>query len=277
MIHLLLAILSSASVSLVMRLSTDRAGGSGMLAMNYLTCLLLAGGFTGFSALFPTVPSLPATLGLGAANGLLYLLGFVLLQVNVQKNGVVLSATFMKLGLLVPMVVSVLFFDEVPAPLQAVGFVIAVLSIVLINFEKSSAVLQFKAGLILLLLAGGGGDAMSKVFEELGDPALSSQFLFYTFLAAFLLCIGMAIFRKERIGKSEVLYGLLIGIPNFFSARFLLLALHDMPAVIVYPTYSVATILTVTLVGVVFFKERLGKRQWTALGGILAALVLLNM
>ena len=45
----------------------------------------------------------------------------------------------------------------------------------LINFEKEQTTMEFKAGLILLLLAGGGGDAMSKVFEVLGNPALSEQ------------------------------------------------------------------------------------------------------
>ena len=65
--------------------------------------------------------------------------------------------------------------------------------------------------------------------------------------------------------------------PNFFSARFLLLALEDVPAVIAYPSYSVATLLVVTLTGVLVFKERLRKRQWLALGLILVALVLLNV
>ncbi len=278
MLFLILAILSSALVSIVMRLSTGRvSGSSSMLAMNYLMCLVLAGGFAGFTSLFPAISSLPATLGMGAVNGVLYLLGFVLLQVNVQKNGVVLSATFMKLGLLVPMVVSVFAFGEIPAPLQIIGFCVAVAAIVLINFEKSDTTLQFKAGLILLLLAGGSGDAMSKVYEELGDPALAAQFLFYTFLAAFALCLCLTLWKKEHIGKAELLFGLLIGIPNFFSARFLLLALGEIPAVIVYPTYSVTTILAVTLAGVLLFRERLGKRQWCALGAILAALVLLNI
>ena len=75
----------------------------------------------------------------------------------------------------------------------------------------------------------------------------------------------------------EVLFGLLIGIPNFFSAKFLLGALKDIAAVIVYPVYSVATILVVTVTGVLAFREKLEKRQWMALGMILVALALLNM
>ena len=75
----------------------------------------------------------------------------------------------------------------------------------------------------------------------------------------------------------ELLYGVLVGVPNYFCAKFLLKSLESIPAVIVYPTFSVATILVVTLAGVLVFRERLSKQQWTALGIILAALVLLNI
>ena len=68
-----------------------------------------------------------------------------------------------------------------------------------------------------------------------------------------------------------------MSLPNFFSAKFLLGALKTIPAVIVYPVYSVATILTVTVTGVLAFRERLDKRQWVALAIILLALVLLNL
>ncbi|MBQ4638537.1 MAG: EamA family transporter [Clostridia bacterium] len=278
MIYLLLAIFSSAMVSIVMRLSTGRVkDGMGMLSMNYLCCLALSLAYTGVSNAFPALKGLGRTLFMGSINGVLYLLGFVLLQVNVRKNGVVLSGVFMKLGLLVPMVMSVLLFAEMPSVIQTVGFLLAVGAIVLINYEKDDKNSRFGFGLILLLLAGGSGDAMSKVFNEIGAPELLDQFLLYTFFSAFLLCTAMTVVKKEKIGLKEVLFGFLIGIPNFFSAKFLLKALESISAVIVYPTYSVATLLVITLAGVLLFKEKLKNRRWAALGVILVSLVLLNI
>lgn len=277
MFYLILAIASSAMVSIIMRLSERRVHGNvGMLAVNYVMCMLLAGSYMGFGNVVPRVDGTGFAIGLGIVNGVLYLLGFVLLQVSVKRNGVVLSATFMKLGLLVPMVLSIVMFHEIPNFLQIIGFILAVAAIILINFEKEQSAMGFKIGLILLLLAGGGGDAMSKVFEELGNGELSEQFLFYTFAAALLLCAGLVIRKKEKMDKYTILYGLLIGIPNYFSARFLLLSLNKLPAVLVYPTYSVATLLVITLAGVGFFKEHLGKRQWAALGMIIVSLIMLN-
>lgn len=278
MVYLLLSILSSASVSVVMRFSTGRVKGNiSMLSMNYLMCLLLACLFNGSGDLFPAVSGLPAAIGMGIVHGMLYLISFVSLQRNVARNGVVLSATFMKLGLLVPMAVSIFFFRELPSVLQIIGFCIAIGAILLINLKKDHSAVQSPLGLVMLLLTGGAADAMSKVFEQLGDPALSEQFLVYTFAVALLLCVCLMLRKRQQIGISEVGFGLLIGIPNFFSARFLLLALEHVPAVITYPTYSVATILVVTAVGVLCFRERLEKRQWTALVMILAALICLNV
>ena len=278
MISLLLAVLSSAAISLIMRLSSTRVKGNvSMLAMNYLMCLLIAGTYTGWGNLFPKETGIRTAMLLGGGQGALYLAAFVLLQLNIQKNGVVLSAIFQRLGLLVPMIASVVLFGEMPSGVQIVGFVVAVAAIVLMNLEKEQTAMQFKLGLVLILLAGGCADVMAKFYEEWGNPILAPQFLLYTFGLALLLCLPLMVWKKERPGLAEVLFGFAVGIPNYFAAKFLLAALETVPAVIVYPTFSVATILVVTLAGVALFRERLSKRQWFAIGTILVALVLLNM
>lgn len=145
------------------------------------------------------------------------------------------------------------------------------------NYRPGEGKAGNMAGLLLLLLAGGGGDAMSKIFEELGNSAHSGHFLLWTFLTACFLCGLLCIIRKEAPGKWEWIFGLLIGIPNFFSAKFLLASLKSLPAVVVYPSFSVGTLLLVTLTGVLIFRERLRKLQWVALLAIIAALILLNI
>lgn len=278
MLFLVFAILSSSAISIIMRISSDKVSGNlSMLAVNYLTCAILGAAYTGFDLAVPETPGSSLTVGLGILNGILYLASFVLFQINTHKNGVVLSAIFMRLGLLIPIVVSVLFFHEIPTWLQIAGFCIAIGAIVLINLKKESSGKGFHVGLIALLFMGGSADAMSKIFETLGTASLSDLFLFYTFAVAFVLCVGLVIGKKERPGFRELLFGVLIGIPNFFSSKFLLGALATLPAVVVYPSFSVATMLIVTLTGVVVFRERLKKFQWLAVGAIIVALILLNI
>lgn len=278
MLYLILAIVSSSLISVFMRLSTDKIKHNvAMLCVNYVTCFLLALGFTGVAHFLPQGEGLSRTVAMGTIHGILYLGSFLLFNISTARNGVVLSSIFMKLGLLVPMVVSIVLFGEMPAVLQWVGFAIAVFAIVLINAQPGSEKLSFNTLLLLLLIGNGSGDAMSIIFERLGNAAHAAQFLLYTFLTAMILCAGLMVHRKQRIGKNELLFGAIIGIPNFFSAKFLLASLTTVPAVIVYPTFSVGTMLVVTLAGVALFREKLNRRQWIALGIILVALALLNM
>ena len=278
---LLLAILCSSSVSVAMRLGNDRVKNNyGMLSMNYLACMTLGMLHSGFGKLLPTGESgFAACLGLGLLQGFIYLVAFVLMQRNIQRSGVVLASVFMKLGLLVPMLMSILCFGEMPAAVQILGFVLALVAIVMINFKggNSSDGKRAGIGLILLLLAGGAADSMSKVYEELGPSALKDQFLLSTFLFALVLCLVLTKAKGQRIGRNELVYGFLVGVPNYYSSHFILRALERLEAVIVYPSFSVGTLLTVTVVGVLLFRERLGRLQWLAVALILVALVLLNI
>ena len=134
MFFLILSILASALIAVVMRLSSDKVRRPlGMLFANYLVCTVLGACYTDFRIFLPEEPGYFTALGLGIFNGFLYLSSFVLYQYNTRKNGIVLSSIFMKLGLLVPMVLSVLFFNEFPSLLQALGFLLAVIAIVLIK------------------------------------------------------------------------------------------------------------------------------------------------
>jgi len=277
MIYLVLAIASSALISILMRIAEKRSrSGMAMLAMNYLMCCLLGLLFTGSVQMFPRVEGLGLTLVLGLAGGILYLAGFVLMQWNISRNGVVLPATFMKLGVIVPTAVSILVFGESPRITQVIGMLAAVCAIFLMQ-GKTDKGAGSVLGLVMLMLCGGGGDAMSKVFEETAPAELKNQFLLYIFFAALVLCVLLCILRRQKPGPADIIFGLAIGVPNYFSARFLLLALGEIPAMVAYPCFSVGTIVVVATAGVLLFREKLGRCKIAALGVILAALVLLNI
>ena len=282
MYSLILAIVCSVLISVFMRIGTNRVDSkTGMLASNYACCIIIgaisaAAGGSGFSALSAN-PAVPLMLLFAVINGSLFLGAFLLLQANIRKNGVVLSTTFSKLGLLVPMVVSIFLFKEIPTFVQIIGFVIAIFSIIFMNKNDGKGSKASAAGLIILLLACGSADTMSKIYDELGDPSLSSLYLLFSFAVSLLFCLFIVLIKKEKLGRKELIYGFLLGIPNYFSVHFMLGSLATVPAVIVYPTYSVATILFVSLAGVLIFHEKLEKRQWFILGSILVAVALLNM
>ena len=276
MLYLIFAIASSALVSLVMRLSEKwRKNGMTMLAANYVMCTAAATFLAG--GLIPAGEGAGLTMGLGSVCGVLYLLGFVLLQWNIQRNGVVLPATFQKLGVLVPTLAAITIFGETPRWTQLLGIAVAVSAILLMQGRSDRNTGRSTLGLLALLICGGMSDVMSKVFDTWGNAEHGNYFLVFTFLIALVLCIILCLVKKQSVTVPDVLCGLALGVPNYFSARFLLWALRDVPAVVVYPTFSAGTIIVVSLVGVLAFREKLSGRKLVALGLIIGALVLLNI
>jgi len=276
MIYLILAILSSMLISVFMRVSEGYAKNNvTMLAFNYLMCAVMAAFYTR-GAVF-TTEGIGFAAIIGIISGALYLGSFMVLQWNIRKNGVVLPATFMRLGVIVPTILAVVLFREKPGIMQVVGVLIAIAAIVVIQYNKGGERSKATGGLILLLLCGGITDTTAKIYDHWGNPALESHYLLFIFIMALIMCIGVVVWKKQSVTWADALFGLIIGIPNYFSARFLLLSLGAVPAVVAYPTYSVGTIVMITLAGIVIFREKLNRQRIIALLMILCALALLNM
>ena len=127
MIYLIMAVISSVLVSVIMRVSEKHVRNNiSMLASNYLMCTLLAAACSGTWNLFPVSEAgFPFSVGLGMISGTFYMGSFMLLQWNIRKNGIVLSSMYMKLGVLVPTLISVAVFHEIPRVSQIAGMVIA--------------------------------------------------------------------------------------------------------------------------------------------------------
>jgi multidrug transporter EmrE-like cation transporter len=87
----------------------------------------------------------------------------------------------------------------------------------------------------------------------------------------------LCVIKRQKPTFWDALFGILVGIPNYLCSRFLLFSLADVPAVVAYPTFSVGTIVCVTLIGRLCFREKLNKRKLIALSVILISLILLNL
>ncbi len=279
MLFLLLAMLSSSVLAIVLKyLNSNYA--YGVYFINYVTCALLA-----FLTMEPK--SLyngdPTPLWLGAIAGIFYLASLAANGYSIHKNGAILSSVFTRLGVLVPIFLSVALFHERPTLVQGLGVALAVVAAVVMNGlpqkhqRGPSAKGIYLIPLVLTLLLNGSSDSMSKIFTQLGRRQDDGLFVFYIFLFAGLLTLILLIRERRPISRRDLLFGVLVGVPNFLSSRLLLAALTELPAFLVYPSYSVGVILVISVASFLLFRERLNRRQLGAVGMILGALVLLNI
>ena len=281
MAFLLLAVASSAAMTLVMKLLRAQRGNRFALILgNYLTCIVLSFAFLPDKHL--VVSGSPLTLRLGLVGGVVFVAGLVSMQSSIRVNGATLSAAFAKLGLIVSLAVGILCFGERPSALQLAGIALVLPALVLINAgDGAGERAERPALLILTLLCCGGGDAMAKVFQQLGESRENALFFFWLFTTAALLSAVLAALERKRTGQrilpGEFAAGLLVGIPNYFSSYLLLLALERVPSFVAYPLYSTGTIVLVTAVSAACFGEKPGRRQAAGLVLILAALALLSL
>ena len=279
MFYLLLAIASSTLVSVAMRLSKNHIQNNmGMFIANYSACVILSRLFMGGTQLLTTEDGIAMAVIQGIFSGFLYLASLFLMERNMRHNGIVLTSAFSKLGVLVPTLMAILVFRERPELIQLGGMAVALCAIGLIYFEKGAFAQGSRKGLLLAtLFVSGLTDAMANIYDKTGSALFKDHYLFYTFFAALMFAVLVNVKNRGKITGKEIGFGVLIGIPNYFSARFLLLALGSVPAVITYPVYSVATIVAISLSGLLFFKESISKRKAFALLLVIAALILLNL
>lgn len=216
----------------------------------------------------------------GLPSGLLYFLGFIYLQKAVRESGVGLAGSFSKMGVLVPMMLAILLWREIPGTLQWLGISLALASILLANLDlaRPKRILRgFQPVLLALFLTVGLSEFSNKVYQRYGLLEMKDLFLFFVFTGALLISASRMVLAGRRPVRSHMLTGILVGIPNYFASFFLILSLSKLKTAVVFPVYSAATIALLALAGFFLFGERLRTRERAAVALTVASLVLVNL
>jgi len=230
------------------------------------------------SGLFSKESSIAWAIVVGIFAGIFFFLSFIYYQKSVKENGVGLSGTFGKLGILIPMIFSIVIWSEFPSPLQWFGIILSLTSILIVNLSiKDLSSRTFNNSLILLFFFGGMAEFSNKIFQKYALTDYKDLFLFFVFIVAFAISISFTLKEKIKVTKRDVLLGIAVGIPNLFSSYFLILALNYMTSSVAFPIYSAGSILLINLGGFIIFKEKLSKKETFAILMTILALILINL
>ncbi|ADO77292.1 SMR family transporter [Halanaerobium praevalens] len=215
----------------------------------------------------------------GLVAGVFFFSSFIYYQKSVRENGASLAGTFGKLGILIPMLFAIVIWQEYPEDLQWLGIILAIISIVLVNFPFNKDWGQaLRLNLIFLFLYGGIAEFSNKIFQKYALVDYKVLFLFWVFFSAFLISFFYSFKKVRRLPKkSELLTGFAVGIPNLFSSFFLISALNHLKTAVVFPIFSAGSIVLITAVGYLFLGEKLKNKEWASIVMTVIALILINI
>ena len=83
--------------------------------------------------------------------------------------------------------------------------------------------------------------------------------------------------ERTRLTGRDILTGTLVGIPNMFTSFFLIAALSNIKTAVVFPVFSAGTIVAINIGGLIFFQEKLRRRELAAIGLTIGAVALMGL
>jgi len=278
MIALLLTVLCSSSIALILKYNDTRNGNPlVLLAGNYFIAAIISFGFvlTDEKAVISSETFIFSTL-----LAILFVASFFAFAKAVGAAGTALATVSSRLSVVVPLLLSIVIYHEKPTVYQFAGIILAFITIVLFYFSlrnESSKKLRFLDYFYLLFVLVGIGlnDFCMKVFQQWRPDLEKSYFIFIIFSAATIYTFSVIFIKGIRFERVVLIRGGILGVPNMFSTFFILIALAQIPAIVVYPMTNIGIILLTALGAWIIWKEKLNRYGiWALISGIIAIIFL---
>ena len=216
--------------------------------------------------------------------GTLFIVVFNFYALGTQKVGIAITAVANKMSLIIPVSAAIVLYGDSFTFLKGVAFILALSGLYLSSTKRGK--LSFKRkylGLIILVFLGQGiADA---IFNDFAQKFASERgYLFFTVLFFTASISGIIIYSIKSIKSrnplqlKSVFWGVLFGIPNFFSLLFFLRALGtpNLNSSIVFTLVSIGVVVSSSLIGILLFKEKLSKTNWIGISLSICAIYIFS-
>lgn len=249
-------------------------------------CLFIAGGAALF--IFGNLTSFDIateTLILAVIYGALLILAQWFYTVALTSGNTALCSTVYSMGFILPTFSGALIWDEPFSVLDLFGILSAIAAVIISGLKQKSgekrSVSYYFVPLVIAMLASGGLGIVQKVQQRSAYAEQKSLFLIIAFMLAAAISLIFACFAKCRTcgasfkGKRLLVascVGLFFGCCNLLNTS--LAGMLD--SAIFFPTLNIGTILLSMLLGVIVYKEKIGKREALVLMLGAASIILLN-
>jgi len=281
LIYLLLSILSSTVIFVVFRLYKKyNVNTLQAIIVNYFIACIV--GFFGYIESINDLVRIPSefwflgTVFLGA----MFITVFNLAAITTQRSGLSVVSVATKMSVAIPVFFGIFIYNESLGFLKVTGIILALAAVYLSSIKTRKGISIKKENLIFPLLVFIGSGIIDTTINYLEnfyvsetDVGLFSSSIFgIAGIIGTAILIGQAFLGKLRITGKNILGGIALGIPNYFSIYFLVMALRSpgFENSVIFTLNHVGIVLASTILGIVLFKEVLLRKNWI---GIVLAII----
>ena len=228
--------------------------------------------------------------------GIGFIVTFLLSGLATQRMGMTATSLANNVSLVLPVMASLFLFDT-DMQFDAVnylGLACAFIALILVSIKKETTPVDtsdlksvgVSGGLLVLgvfLMYGITNTAINFLnLNYIPNPDLTIPVTLVMVLGAVIagLCLFVYTSWKENKlpNKQTLVASVTLGVPNFLSFFLLILALTAFgnSGAFVYPIYNIGVILVSSLIGILFFKEKLSPLNYTGLGIAFLAIILIS-
>ncbi|PRX49675.1 hypothetical protein [Salegentibacter salegens] len=285
MIYLLLSILSSTVIFIVFRLYKKYGINTlqAIIANYFIACIV---GFFGYIESVDDIVRIPSeswflgTVFLGA----MFITVFNLAAITTQRSGLSVVSVATKMSVAIPVFFGIFIYDESLGFLKVSGIILALAAVYLSSIKTKKGITIKKENLIFPLLVFIGSGIIDTTINYLEnfyvsetDVGLFSSSIFgIAGIIGTAILIGQAVLGKLKITWKNIAGGIALGIPNYFSIYFLVMALRSpgFENSVIFTLNHVGIVLASTILGIVLFKEVLLKKNWIGIALAVISIIL---
>lgn len=290
MFYLLLTILANVAIFMAFRsFSKYDIKTFPAIITNYGVCVITGTLYTGFGHVTNELDTSSNWFYTAMILGVVFVSTFYLMARTTQLRGVSVASVASKMSLAIPVVFSLFILKLGTTDLDIwnyIGIALAFVAILLVSRKKSSIhtkkqplTLSYIALPLAVFFLGGVIDtSLNYANHHFVTASTESVFPIFIFAFAFIIGLTTALIQGIKIRWKDVLGGIYLGVPNYFSIYFQLKALSafDNNGAILYPTLNIGIIIISTLAAVILFREKLSKVNWLGVGLAVIVILLLS-
>jgi drug/metabolite transporter (DMT)-like permease len=272
LIYLLLSIVASTLIFIIFKLfSLYKVNTFQAIVVNYFIAFF--SGIVAYSGDFQpselvTYDWFYYTVALGA----LFILIFNLMAITTQRSGLSVVSVATKMSVVIPIMFGLIYYQESIGILKALGILLALAAVYLASVKSKDGLAIQPKNLIFPVLVFVGSGIIDTSIKYLEGSYVSETDvpLFSATIFAAAACIGIFIIILQAIKGTfkfqwkNIIGGIILGVPNYFSIYFLVKALRSgvMDSSGIFTVNNVAIVMVSTLVGIVLFREKLMLKNW---------------